>query len=446
MFQSKNIPFACNNEMITIGRMKGNIKPGDKIYKIESKLLSDSAKSSYSGPDIKKIKLNCKVTVKKNTPVSVSIVPNKSEGNYKGLRVDLKSNIIPKVAINQPITKEKIITQFSKTNDTPYEFSNIEVDLDNGLYLPKLSEINALRREVLNKVETLVSRKLERVPAHVKLRNFEDKIHSSPKVSLLLLNINPDFDYTKLENVDRVYIPLRSFRNVKARKAIQDISSRFNLYIYMPTIVNLNDTNILSIFISSFVSMYNIKGFVISNVGELELMKEDKYKNLDFIANYTMNVFNDYTINELSKKYVNTITLSPELSKDDIRNMHSPIDKELIVYGKIKVMTSKYCLLGRSNLCYPTCDSKCKDRNSVYSLRDRMGFSFRILPNDLQSLTNIYNSKTLSITYDDLNIDSVRIDIMDETIDEINNVIRIVKSGNRFEGENYTNGNLNRFV
>lgn len=27
MFQDKNIPFACNNEMITIGRMKGNIKP-----------------------------------------------------------------------------------------------------------------------------------------------------------------------------------------------------------------------------------------------------------------------------------------------------------------------------------------------------------------------------------------------------------------------------------
>lgn len=27
MFQEKNIPFACHNEMITIGRMKGNIKP-----------------------------------------------------------------------------------------------------------------------------------------------------------------------------------------------------------------------------------------------------------------------------------------------------------------------------------------------------------------------------------------------------------------------------------
>ena len=56
MFQNKNIPFACDNEVITIGRMKGNIAPGDKIFKISSKSLSDSAKETYSGKEIKKIK------------------------------------------------------------------------------------------------------------------------------------------------------------------------------------------------------------------------------------------------------------------------------------------------------------------------------------------------------------------------------------------------------
>ena len=50
MFQGNNIPFACNNELITIGRMKGNIRPGDKIFKITSKRLSKSLK-----------KLNCNV-------------------------------------------------------------------------------------------------------------------------------------------------------------------------------------------------------------------------------------------------------------------------------------------------------------------------------------------------------------------------------------------------
>ena len=75
-----------------------------------------------------------------------------------------------------------------------------------------------------------------------------------------------------------------------------------------------------------------------------------------------------------------------------------------------------------------------------------MGLLFKIIPNNLQTLTNIFNSKTLSIEYLDLNIDYARIDILDENISEINNIIRNVKLGKRFEGSGYTNGNLNRDV
>lgn len=68
-----------------------------------------------------------------------------------------------------------------------------------------------------------------------------------------------------------------------------------------------------------------------------------------------------------------------------------------------------------------------------------MGFLFRVIPNNLQTISNIFNSKTLSIQYDDLNIDYARIDILDENIDEINNIIKTVMEGNRFEGANFTN-------
>ena len=75
-----------------------------------------------------------------------------------------------------------------------------------------------------------------------------------------------------------------------------------------------------------------------------------------------------------------------------------------------------------------------------------MGFLFRVIPNNLQTLSSIYNSKILSIGYDDLGIDVARIDILEETIPEINNIIRTVKAGKRFEGAEYTNGHLNRCV
>ena len=60
---------------------------------------------------------------------------------------------------------------------------------------------------------------------------------------------------------------------------------------------------------------------------------------------------------------------------------------------------------------------------------------FRILPDNIQSVTTIFNSKTTSISPKDFNVDFARIDI-----------INVIKSGNRLEGIEYTNGNLNREI
>ena len=71
---------------------------------------------------------------------------------------------------------------------------------------------------------------------------------------------------------------------------------------------------------------------------------------------------------------------------------------------------------------------------------------FRILPDNIQSVTTIFNSKTTSISPKDFNVDFARIDILDESIDEINYAIKLVKEGKRFEGKDFTNENFNRII
>ena len=71
---------------------------------------------------------------------------------------------------------------------------------------------------------------------------------------------------------------------------------------------------------------------------------------------------------------------------------------------------------------------------------------FRILPDNIQNVTTIFNSKTTSISPKDFNVDFARIDILDESIDEINTIVKLIKSGQRLEGKEYTNGNLNRDI
>lgn len=74
------------------------------------------------------------------------------------------------------------------------------------------------------------------------------------------------------------------------------------------------------------------------------------------------------------------------------------------------------------------------------------GFEFRILPDNIQTVTTIFNSKTTCITHIDTGINSLRIDLLDESIDEINNIAKATIKNIKLDGKQYTYGNLNRDV
>lgn len=72
--------------------------------------------------------------------------------------------------------------------------------------------------------------------------------------------------------------------------------------------------------------------------------------------------------------------------------------------------------------------------------------NFRILFDNIQTISTIYNSKITSISPKDFEITCSRIDILDENIDEINYIVKQVLANKRLEGKMYTNGNLNREI
>ena len=135
------------------------------------------------------------------------------------------------------------------------------------------------------------------------------------EVSVLLNVLNSDFDYNKLENIDNIYIPLKYFINKKFNNCIKILSNKFNVYIYMPTIIKSNYRNLISSNIEDAIKIYNIKGFVISNISNLILLNKVfnniKYNEFDIIANYTFNIYNNFSINELKSLQINKLTFSP---------------------------------------------------------------------------------------------------------------------------------------
>lgn len=475
MENHKNITDTKIGQTVIIGRMKGNISCNDKIYKMSSKELSTLAKESYR-KEIRQIPLNCKVTIKKEKPISISITSANTIALYKNLKIQYQLDDFPVEAKNKPLEKETVIHQISKTSSTPYQFKNINVVLDDNVFVPKISILNELRRKALEEVETYAITHCSRsCSAFSEQKNkqvkssytMKDNILSDmrncvksdinmnqiqpPKISILLNCLNLDFDYSNLStDIDNIYIPLKYFTNKKYDNILKTLSKNFTIYIYMPTIIKGNYKNLFYTNAENSVKKYDIKGFVISNICNIKLLNElftDLNKYFKLVTNYTFNVFNLQTVLALKELGISRFTVSPELDKKTIQDLcdYNYLQKEMIVYGRTPLLNMNYCLLGESDKCYPECKANCQSEHRYY-LKDRLNMKFPIMPDNTQTVTTLFNSKITSISPQDFSINYARIDILEENISQINHIVEIVKSGKRLEGKEYTNGNLNRDI
>lgn len=486
MIKDKNVVSAPEGKTVTFGRMKGNISVGDKVYKLSSKTLDNAVKFSYENYENKKINLNAVVTVKKgknitleistvNTPFNETdeIPPCNDKTIYNNINVKFTSDVIPVDAINSPITEERIINQISKTNNTPFSFAEIKVVLDDGLYVPSIASLNELRRKALDEISNkIIDRFIKKselsddkirkvinkyIPSNITETDKENSNNnalnsSNKKLSILFNSLNENYDYSKLsfDNIENIYIPISLFMNKNYSNIIKLFEKSASIYIYMPVILKTNYKNLVTNIIDNILKEYKIRGFVISNISGFNIVKtvikNNKLKDIKLVGNHSLNVFNSISIKEYKSLGLNALTLPLELDKKNLVNLtNSCMDTELIVYGNMPLMYCNYCYLSKSNKCYPDCGSKCS-LNQKYYLKDRLGMKFRIVPNSIQTITTIFNCKKLSISSKDFNVNSLRIDILDENIDEINKVINAVKLGNKLEGKDYTNGNLNREI
>ena len=485
MCNNNNLREANTGDTVVIGRMKGNLHLGDKVYK-----LTDAVKSKkideFIQKENKKIPLSAHIIVKKGVPLSLEVTScDKENGNYFSMSAKSVIDILPIDAITNPISEDRIKEQLCKTTNSQFEFKYIKIDLDDNTYVPKISYINQLRRECLEKLEEQAIQRFSRNKKNIVLSSINSNINDiaqnnsnksiiiqnnlcknniiqnnsdisvtgsnitnneNSKICLLLNELDLDYDYSKISNVDNIYVPLKYFKNKQYGEIIKTLSRNNNLYIYLPTVLKDNFRNFYFNDIDAIIKKYKIKGLICSNLSCINYFSNLKGK-LDLVANYTFNVFNNYTINELAEIGIKRVMLSPELDESNLKNItnNSIIPTEVLVYGKLVLMNIGYCLLGSSNLCYPRCDMKCKE-NSKFYLKDRLNMNFRLIPDSIQTISTLYNSKINSISYSNIKPNFVRISILDENIDEINEIIKCVKNDKPFTGSNFTKGNFNKTV
>lgn len=115
-----------------------------------------------------------------------------------------------------------------------------------------------------------------------------------------------------------------------------------------------------------------IKRFMVSNIGQLKLLDD---LGIEYVAgDYQMNLTNDLTAAVLSQVGVSRQTISIELDHQRLKNLSTigNIPLEMIVYGRIPAMNTRYCpmgsIIGQREIKKP-CNRPCV-KNEYYLARD----------------------------------------------------------------------------
>lgn len=337
----------------------------------------------------KKIPIKIDLEAKVNDNIKIKVMDNENN-------IELTSDILVQKSISTPITEDRIKECLERSGNTPFEVTNIEINMDNEIFIP-ISKLNELRREALDKLKILrENKKIDYVEKTFKEETINKEVTN--KLSVLV----------------RTKEQLKAARDLNVENIIvlnKEMMENDLIYRIPRDTLNYN---------------YDYKKLLVTDYASL-----DKYRNQ--ISDYYLNVTNHYTLDYVSK-YADLVTLSVECNKDNLNDImkhyHSNINIEVLIYGNIELMLMKYCplnkILNKDKVC-----SICKNNNKYY-LKDRNKKLYRIINNrDTHSTTILNTNKTDLIDdisyFKRIGITNYRIELLDEDYNETKKIIERVK-------------------
>ncbi|MBQ9448482.1 MAG: U32 family peptidase [Acholeplasmatales bacterium] len=327
----------------------------DNSHKIGIKIF-------VSGKKDEKLKLECKIDGKM----------------FRGC-----SNINLSESISKPLDYDTLFKQINKLNDTSFYLAELINNLNGNLFLP-VKEINEARRNLVNEINTYYQNK--RVLPIIK-ENIEKLDYEDEDLKLTIFAHTEDqYKAAKDAGIDIIY-----YKNYA--------SYTTNKYEECP---------------EDYVLIGNYGGI-------------NHYKDKILVSDYSFNLINSKAIYEIHKCGVKYITLSLETSFNSLKDIYNGYTKsygdnpnlEMVVYGKINLMTLNYCPLKKYGQC-----GECN--NNSYYLKDDYGI-FPIIHEGCK--THLLNGKNLNLIDELKNISKyvkrLRIELTNEGYEESLNIIKM---------------------
>ena len=406
--QGDGIRFASLNQGMIVnflyhsnGKLISSAKKGELIF-LDNKFSIQKSESVLKTYDIL-LEEEILSVLPKKIPITMNIrvaMPTFfveiSDGEHV---VSLERDIVS-MAKTSPISKEMIQKQFQKLGDTPFSLQEIQISLEDNLFV-MVSQMNELRRDVVEQLkQARVYRSLE--PMKELQRSIE--IYSDDLEILASVQNENQLKMLLSLGISSIYV---SDYSLYQKYSKQGAIYRTNRVSHKTS--KLEASEILAGESGSFVTFSGNKS-----------------------VDYFFNVANHATIDYWIQKGAKRVCLSAEVGLEELKNILSFYPKgnsiEIIVYGRLEVMVLNHCIM-RMNLHEKGPCNLCQE--NVYSLQDRNGANYPIVMDENHRTHLYYHSifdklEQLSLYYE-IGIRKFRLEFFDESEEEIRQVVSQVK-------------------
>ncbi len=370
-------------------RTKDDVTAADTVFATLHELYRNDRQSIalYGGAEIKA-----------NAPIKLTV--------NDGINTVTVFGDIPEKALNRPMDSQTVREKLSKTGGTPYFFEKLEVDIDEGLML-RISHLNALRRDALDKLSALRTKLPEITPNYSALKN--NKAYPTVKPLKTVIRLDSVNQFTeKAGECDLVLVPINA--------EIEKLPENTSLAVELPRGIS-NEKYILSRLFA-----FKERGVELAFCSTLAATELAKQTGLKTVSHFGYNIYNSASVSYHKEQGVLAAVLSPELLLSDAKNITAEIPTGIITYGRLPLMLTRNCPV-KNGL-------SCGDCGREKTLVDRKNTQFPVKCQN--GYSELLNSKVIWLADRKAELSGLDFQILyftGETADRVDEVITAYKNG-----------------
>lgn len=314
--------------------------------------------------------------------------------------------------------EKSLSNALAKLGGTPFYLEKTDFKLIQGKYLP-LAAVNEARRQLVSRLLEARSTKNEYEICSWSFAQNKPR-YQKPKY------------IGRFENYGQIpqkYADLFEYIIMPIEHIHQPETELYkNKVVFELTRDMFGGTQKLKALISAAEDM-GIDRFCVQNIGHLPLVKG---KNV--FSSFTLNVSNSVAAQQYKELGVNFVTLSPEITLENIKRIDHSVKTIVYAYGNIPLMLTKSCPLSNVRSC-----DKCDEKGW---LTDRKGVKMPVVCHGkAKGYREIFNAVPIYMgdRKEEISSDYISLNFTVETQHQAENVIEKFVSGNAF-GKDFTRG------